>query len=287
MKLRDVEPELQDLTHLDWSESAVSSATGGSYLKARFGEGAAAVYYKLSAYDDANGIYGHECVNEVIAARLMDVLCVRHVPYRLVHARVLVNGEEHRTWVAESGSFRSRGESKVSLARFYGWNHLEGEGKVAFCSRFGWKQGIQKAMLVDYLIANRDRHGGNIEVLKSADGSLRLAPLFDNGLSLCFSTGNAAQLHAIDPLQDIVANNYVGTRSLERNLVKYVPFNLPVARLQEVHRESIVHGLAPALEHAVDGVAGQEFLDFLWSMIWERWCKYEDLRDSGFLQAQS
>ena len=287
MRLRDVEPEVRDLTHLDWSESAVSSATGGSYLKARFGDGPAATYYKLSCYDEVNGIYGHECVNELIAARLMDVLCVRHVPYRLVHARVRIGGREHLTWLAESSSFRARGESKTSLARFYGWNHLDGEGRIAFCRRFGWMQDIQKAMLVDYLIANRDRHGGNFEVLKSIDGSLRLAPLFDNGLSLCFSTGNVAQLRAVDPLQDIVANNYLGTRSLEQNLVEFVPPDLPLARLQAIHEETITRGLAPALEHAVDGVGGRELLGFLWRMIWERWCRYEDLRNSGLLQAQS
>ena len=198
---------LKDLTHLDWSESSVSSATGGSYLKARFGEGPAATYFKLSCYDEVNGIYGHECVNEVIAARLMDVLCVNHVPYRLVHARVRVGGKEHDTWLAESASFRMRGESKTSLARFFDWNHLDGESRIAFCTRFGWLQDIQKAMLVDYLLANRDRHGGNLEVLKGIDGKLRLAPLFDNGLSLCFSTYNADQLHSIDPLQDIMAND--------------------------------------------------------------------------------
>ena len=277
---------LKDLTHLDWSESSVSSATGGSYLKARFGEGPAATYFKLSCYDEVNGIYGHECVNEVIAARLMDVLCVNHVPYRLVHARVRVGGKEHDTWLAESASFRMRGESKTSLARFFDWNHLDGESRIAFCTRFGWLQDIQKAMLVDYLLANRDRHGGNLEVLKGIDGKLRLAPLFDNGLSLCFSTYNADQLHSIDPLQDIMANNYLGTRSLEQNLIKFVPHDLPIGRLREVHKDTIMDGLAPALDHAIEGIDGQELLEFLWCMIWERWCRYEDLRDRGCLEAQ-
>lgn len=286
MAVKDVVSELQDLTHLDWTESAVSSATGGSYLKARLGEGPDARYFKLSCYDEVNGVYGHECVNEIIAARLMDVLCVNHVSYRLVHARVRVGGEEHRTWLVESGSFRARGESKVSLAHFYGWNHLDGEERMAFCDRFGWGEDVRKAMLIDFLIANRDRHGGNIEVLKGVDGRLRLAPLFDNGLSLCYSTGNADQLRAIDPLQDIVANNYLGTRSLEQNLIRFVPGDLPIGRLHVVHMGAITDGLEPALDHAIDGVSSRELLDFLWRMIWERWCKYESLRDSGCLQTQ-
>ena len=283
---KDIEPKLQDLTHLDWSESVVSSATGGSFLKARSGEGAEATYYKLSCYDETNGIYGHECVNEIIASRLMDVLFIPHVAYRLVHARIHVDGREHQTWLAESRSFRKRGESKMSLSHFYGLNRLEGEGRLQFCERFGWMPGVKLAMLVDYLIANRDRHGANLEVIKTRDGSIRLAPLFDNGVSLCFSSYRAELLRAVDPLQDITANNFLGSRSLEENLLKHVPANLPIGRLREAHKSNLVGGLAPALDHAVEGVDGREVGEFLWSMIWKRWCWYENLRDSGRLQTQ-
>ena len=284
--MKDIEPVLQDLAYLDWTESAVSSATGGTYLKARFGEGSEATYYKLSCYDEVNGIYGHECVNEVIASRLMSVLCVNHVPYRLIHALVQVGGKEHETWLVESHSFRKRGESKTSFSSFFGWNRLEGEGRIDFCRRFGWMPDIQKMMLVDYLIANRDRHGGNLEVMKGRDGRIRLAPLFDCGVSLCFSTYNAEQLFAINPLQDIVCNNFLGTRSLKENLLRFVPPDLPIGRLREQHEKELTEGLAPALTSAIEGVPGDELLDFLWNMIWERWCAYESLRDSGRLQAQ-
>ena len=282
----DVTTELQDLTHLDWSESATTSAAGGSYLKARSGDGAEATYYKLSCYDEVNGIYGHECVNETIAARLMDALFVEHVPYQLVHARVLIAGRERETWLSESASFRKRGESKVSLARLFGQNRLESETRLQFCNRFGWTRDIQKMMLVDFLIGNRDRHGANLEVLKGRDGRLRLAPLFDNGLSLCYSSFNADQLGGVDPLQDIVTNNYLGTRSLEQNLRRFVPSDLPIGRLGEEHKVQVIGGLAPALEGAIQGMSGVAFAECLWQMIWKRWCLYEDLRDSGLLEAQ-
>ena len=282
---RDIEPTLQDFTDLDWSESEASSAMRGSYLKARRGDGCEALYYKLSCHDEVHGIYGHECVNEILAARLMDVLCIEHVPYRLVHARVRVHSQEHTTWLVESPSFRRKGESKQPLADFFKWNKLEGEDRLSFCTRFGWLESIQKMVLVDYLIANRDRHGNNLEVVKGSDGRLRLAPLFDNGLSLCFSTYNVKQLATVDPLQDIVSNNFLGTRSLEENLVSLVPSTLAVGRLRESHKSQIAAGLAPALEGAVEGVSGEAFLEFLWRMIWERWCVYETLRDSGRLKA--
>ena len=282
---KDVEASIQDLTSLDWSESSISSATGGSYLKARFGEGSAATYFKLSCYDEINGVYGHECVNEILAARLMDVLCISHVPYQLVHARVRIGGKDLETWITASPSFRKQGESKVALARFYRWNYLNDEGRIEFCARFGWAEYVQKMMLIDYLIGNRDRHGGNLEVLKAKDGQLRMAPLFDNGMSLCFSTGNARQLRLVDPLQDIVANNFLGSRSLEENLLRFVSPNLPIGRLCIAHKDDLVQDLAPALDQAVEGIDGQEFLEFLWRMIWERWCRYENLRDSGCLKA--
>lgn len=284
---QDIEPCLQDLTDLDWSESTVSSATGGSLLKARRGEGADAVYYKLSCYDEVNGVYGHECVNELIASRLMDVLCVEHVPYRLVHAKVVINGKPHETWLNESASFRARNESKTTLAKFYSFNHACGEGRLEFCDRFGWGKRVRTMMLVDYLIANRDRHGGNLEVLKNRSGELRLAPLFDNGLSFCFSSYSSESLRTVDPLQDIVSNNYLGTRSLKQNLVRFVPPDLPVGRLREAHRDELMQGLDVALESAVEGVFGHDLAEFLWDMIWKRWCIYEGLRDSGRLAAQS
>ena len=283
----DIQSSLQDLTNLDWSESATSSATGGSYLKARRGEGVAATYYKLSCYDEVNGVYGHECVNELIASRLMDVLCIEHVPYRLVHARITIDGESFETWLSESDSFRKQGQSKIALARFYGLNRLPGEGRLEFCQRFGWSTAVQKAMLVDYLIANRDRHGANLEVLKERSGNVRLAPLFDSGLSLCFSSFNSSQLADVKPTGDVVANNFLGTRSLEQNLLRFVPPDLGIARLTEAHERTLFQGLETALDSAIQGVSGQEFAQFLWRMIWERWCRYEDFRDSGRLQAQS
>jgi len=41
---------------------------------------------------------------------------------------------------------------------------------------------MYQMFLIDYLIANRDRHGSNLEVLRNEDDdSIRMAPLFDQG----------------------------------------------------------------------------------------------------------
>lgn len=270
--MNDITYKLQDLRALDWVESVNTSGTGGTFLKARQGEGTGASYYKLSCSDEYRGIYGHECVNELIACRLMDILGVEHLQYRLVHALVRVQGIEHETWLSKSASFRRPGEKKQALDVFCSLMRTEDERPFDFCWRMGWGEYVEQMMLVDYLIANRDRHGANIEVLRAQDGTVRLAPLFDNGLSLIFSCyGDEERAERFDPLTDVGANNFIGTRSLEENLRL---FNVhPVVRpLAATDRERLLRGL--------DGILPQAHLDKIWQMIWERWLHYEGLRDS-------
>ena len=271
MRTYDVIQTVQDLRHLSWSESGQTSASGGTFLKARTGIGANATYYKLSCYDSYRGVYGHECVNEVVASRLMQLLGVEHVRYTLVHARIVVDGVEHATWLARSKSFRKAGESKMAFDTFFDLMHEKGESQLAFCERFGWSGQVQRMMLVDYLLANRDRHGANIEVLRTRDGLLRLAPLFDNGVSLIFSCyGDEDRARAVDPLADVRANNFIGTKSLEENL-RFVPADVEIGELREPDRDIVLAGL--------DGALPQAHREAIWDLIWQRWGHWEHLKD--------
>ncbi len=271
MRVYDVIGSLQDLRHLCWSESGQTSASGGTFLKARTGTASHATYYKLSCYDSYRGIYGHECANEVVASRLMGLLGVDHVRYTLVHALVSVDGVEHETWLARSKSFRRAGESKMAFDMFFDMMHEKGESQLDFCERFGWLDFLQKMMLADYLIANRDRHGANIEVLRQKDGTLRLAPLFDNGVSLLFSCyGDEKRAERFDSLEDVRANNFIGTRSLEENL-RFVPADIAVTPLFEGCEEVLLAGLDQTLPNAHRQAIG--------NMIWERWQHWLDVRD--------
>ena len=58
--------EKQDLTYLSWSVYRNSSGTAGSFLKAYPELGGTKTYYKLSNFDKARGIIGHECMNELL-----------------------------------------------------------------------------------------------------------------------------------------------------------------------------------------------------------------------------
>ena len=269
MRAYDVIRSEQDLRHLVWSETGQTSASGGTFLKARAGVGAHATYYKLSCYDSYRGVYGHECVNEVVAARLMDLLGVDHVRYTLVRARILVDDVEHETWLARSKSFRQTGESKMAFDTFFDLMHEKGESQLEFCERFGWADAIQRMMLIDYLIANRDRRGANIEVLRSRDGALRLAPFFDNGVSFVFSCyGDEDCARSFEPLKNVRANNFIGTRSLEENL-QFVPSGLRIGRLRAKDREALLAGL--------DGAVAPAHLDAIWNIIWSRWQHWQDI----------
>ena len=83
--------EVQDLTYLNWSKIRNSSGTAGSFLKSYSEIGGKKLYYKLSNYDSINGITGHECVNELIVDRLLDVLGIDHLSYTLINADIIVS----------------------------------------------------------------------------------------------------------------------------------------------------------------------------------------------------
>ena len=84
--------EKQDLTYLSWSVYRNSSGTAGSFLKAYSELGGKKTYYKLSNFDKARGVIGHECVNELIVDRLLTILGIPHLSYQLIHADVSVDG---------------------------------------------------------------------------------------------------------------------------------------------------------------------------------------------------
>lgn len=59
---------------LDWAARKISPGMPGCFLKAYEEADGKRLYYKLSNYDSYRGVFGHECVNELIVSRVMDVL---------------------------------------------------------------------------------------------------------------------------------------------------------------------------------------------------------------------
>lgn len=263
--------EKQDLTYLSWSLIRSSSGTAGSFLKATDDLQQPKIYYKLSNYDGINGIVGHECINEIIVDRLLNILEIEHLHYDLIHADIDVDGKEMETYLCASKDFKAHGEHKVALNAYYQAEKLDGETPLQFCTRNGWSDFIYKMLVVDFLILNRDRHGANIEVLRNArKKSLRLAPIFDHGLSLLFNCHTEEEINQFDVMKDRAVQCFVGSRSAQQNLM-LIPKDeiLALNPLQHTHKAYLLEGL--------DGIIPQSLQNKIWDMIWQRWEYYENL----------
>ena len=139
---------------------------------------------------------------------------------------------------------------------------LPDESALDFCIRMGWEDYVYQMLIVDYLILNRDRHGANIEVLRnSRKKTIRLAPLFDHGLSLLCSCLDDVAVAKFDVM--------AGSKSTWDNLRIIPKDKMPkLTPLHESDRQVLLEGL--------DGVISQTLQDKIWEMIWKRWCAYED-----------
>lgn len=266
--------EKQDLTYLSWTKIRNSSGTAGSFLKAYSELGGTKVYYKLSDFDNLHGVVGHECVNELIVDRLLTILGIDHLHYRLIHANILVNEKNEEVWLCASDNFKQRGEDKIALDAYYAAEHLTGESPLAFCIRQGWEDYVYTMLVVDFLILNRDRHGANIEVLRNRrKHTIRLAPLFDHGLSLLCRCRSAREIEQYDVMEDKRVQCFVGSFSAQENLKLIPKEKLPrLNPLQESHRAVLLEGL--------EGIIPANLQDKIWQMIWNRWCYYEDFCNS-------
>lgn len=265
--------ELQDLSYLSWAKIRNSSGTAGSFLKAYDDLGERKKYYKLSNYNMNEGIVGHESINEIIVDRLLSILGIPHLDYRLVHAKVSIDDVYYETYVCVSEDFKKNGESKIALETYFQVEKQPEESLMDFCIRNGWGDYIYQMLIVDFLILNRDRHGANIEVLRNKeDKTIRLAPLFDHGLSLVFSTLKEELLDKIDVLDDLRVQCCVGSGSVLENLKMIPKEKMPnLNKLTEKDEEILMEGLEEILPKA--------WRDKIWEMIWKRWLIYESICD--------
>lgn len=263
--------EKQDLTYLKWSHIRNSSGTAGTFLKSQSTVSGEKIYYKLSNYDSEKGIVGHECVNEIIVDRLLTILGVEHLKYQLIHADIEIDGKNHDTWICASRDFKQKGETKAALDNYYQINRKANESRYEFCVKQGWQKYIDTMLAVDYLILNRDRHGANIEVLRNGrKHTIRIAPLFDHGLSFLCSCYNEYEIEQFDILADKPCQNFIGGRSTFENLSLIAEKNtIFQSRLKEQDRDILFEDLSLVLS--------ETHLRKIWDMLWTRWCEYEKL----------
>ncbi len=263
--------DLQDLTYLKWSHIRNSSGTAGTFLKSESTLNSVKRYYKLSNFDPVEGVIGHECVNEIIVDRLLTLLGIPHLPYELIYAKIEVEGRTYTTYLCASEDFKKRGESKIALDDYYRVNALPGESHYDFCVRNGWQEYIDVMLAVDFLILNRDRHGANIEVLRNARArTLRIAPLFDHGLSLLYSCRTKEAAAMFNVLEDKPCNNFIGTWSCRKNLEL-------IGNPGQVFPHKLTEADSSVLFEGLDGILPAAYLKKIWEMIYGRYQIYENL----------
>lgn len=263
--------DLQDLTYLRWSHIRSSSGTAGTFLKSSSTLNNNKIYYKLSNFDPAVGIIGHECINEIIVDRLLTALGIPHLHYELIHAEIEIEGRTYTTYLCASEDFKQRGESKIALDDYYRTNAFSGESHYDFCVRNGWREYIDAMIAVDFLILNRDRHGANIEVLRNARArTLRISPLFDHGLSLLYSCSTEEAASKFDVLSDRPCNNFIGTYSCFGNLDL-------INDKKSVFPNKLTSSARNLLLDGLQGVLPDIYLNKIWDMIFGRYSIYENL----------
>lgn len=255
-----------DLRNIDWEQSNGILGTNGCYFKTRTLENGTYYYYKLSAYNSEVGFYGHESANEVIVSRLCKILGVSCADYKLEKVLVRLNNMDYETYACKSKSYRSGVESAISIEDFYLENRVGTEDIVSFMHRIGQESFLNKLILIDYMIINRDRHGANLDIL--SDGKhIRFAPLFDNGLSfICSITHDISnyedRITKFDALSDLPVNNYIGSRNLFENL-KLLSKQETLNALKRSDRQRLFYGVPDILD--------KTYRDKIWQIITYRY----------------
>lgn len=139
--------------------------------------------YLMKGSDD---VYRQEPFNERIASCFLDALAVDHVPYELIWYK----GNPY------SLCKNMLGADNELISAYYIQKMKKRDKRTSYydhyiecCKMAGLgediRKDLEKMIVVDYIIANTDRHWSNFGVIRNATTlkAERLAPLYDNGTS--------------------------------------------------------------------------------------------------------
>lgn len=157
-------------------------------------DGIDSVCYIKTNSNDVIKTGGYECESECVASllgKLLGVECIRYIMEIMV-----IGNKKHKVCISrdfiEEGSYKTIARILRDIGKF------SGEDKYRYIASnfYSYKYEIDKMLLFDSIINNGDRHLNNIGFLKSLDGNVRLAPIYDNGDSL-FSTLTIEELRKV------------------------------------------------------------------------------------------
>lgn len=170
--------------------------------------------------------YMQEPINEVFGTRLHQRLCCKnYVPYKVL----LENGvpycvcENFININTELVSAVSINRSMKKSSQFSSYEHF-----LNACDRLGipgMKEFIDYMLVFDYIMANTDRHFGNLGAIRNVETLewIGPAPIFDSGTSLWHDK----LTRAINPLEEIETKPFYSNDSRQMKLVSdfsWIPF---------------------------------------------------------------
>ena len=137
--------------------------------------------------------YYQQPFNEVIASIIMNRLGIAHIPYTLTW----INGKPYSVcedFVTPDTELVSAWKV-LQVATKYN-HHNDFLHYIRICEENKIKnirRALDEMIVVDYLIANEDRHLNNFGIIRNADTLewIRPAPIFDSGTSLGFNKTNS------------------------------------------------------------------------------------------------
>lgn len=224
-------------------------------------------YFKTGYYSKKKkSFFGNECVNEVIVSRLLNILGIEHVSYEIVFGNINIENEIYKTQVVWCKDFCRVDETKIPINKYYENYAFKNESRIDFCKRIGIWEEIQKMIIVDYLIMNRDRQSNNIFLLKNKyNKEIRLAPLFDHGLSLLYNCWNKTEVENFKVLEDEISQLYIGDYKVSSGL-SYLDTSkqFSIGELKISDKQKLIDNL--------DCYIPKYTLDKTWLMLWQRWC---------------
>ncbi|MFM9276721.1 HipA domain-containing protein [Paenibacillus jiagnxiensis] len=165
----------------------LSSSTSSAGVLTKWMDPRNNTYIKTSAFNNETKTYHVEAVMECLTSDIGRLIGVSVVDYwldelKIADAKVLV-------CVSEDYKIKTPYRDKISVTSFLVSRGMEGAVRsdryrnlVAEFPEI--RESLDRLIVFDYLIDNYDRHMRNVELLSLEDGSVRLAPLFDNGSSL-------------------------------------------------------------------------------------------------------
>jgi len=164
-----------------------------------------------------SGLEKQQTFNEVIAAKIMHMLGIPHVPYRLIWDggepySVCEDFVDPETELVPAWRIMQtqKKDNNVSVYRHF----------VNCCEALGagnMTSALDKMIVLDYIIANEDRHLNNFGLLRNAETLewLGFAPIYDSGSSL----GYDKRVVQIRRQSDIVCKPFKKTHSDQIKLV--------------------------------------------------------------------